>query len=190
MRRTHLLLLVGVAALSVAIFGFNLKLYKLNRQIKSQRDSLIRQELSTSAPAPGWVMPVIHGKKMDGKDPELDFQGSAEKMTIMLFDSVNCPACDQNWTFWDRLLSDEDITSRLVAVSNGPVSWAYIHQHPLISTNHMVVTELDPSIAKQMRMQAAPQTIYLEHGTVKKVWFGLLSDAEVKEIRNQMKMDD
>jgi len=41
-----------------------------------------------------------------------------------------------------------------------------------------------------MRMRATPQTIYVESGTVKKVWFGLLSNEDVKEITREMQIED
>ena len=40
-----------------------------------------------------------------------------------------------------------------------------------------------------MRMQVAPQTVYVEGGTVRKVWFGLLSDEDVKDVSAKMQAE-
>lgn len=189
MRKIHLILLVGIALLSVAVFGFNLTLQRLNREAKLQLDAQIDHEKLVNAPSPGWAMPRLKGSASDGRQEEIDLQRSAPKFTLLLFDPWNCGACDANWVFWNKLLADPEINSRfLILTAATSVSEEYWRQHQV--TRHPLQAGLDPDIAKQMRMQAAPQTIYLEKGTVKKVWFGLLSDENVKEITQTMRAED
>ena len=189
MRQSHLFLIAGVAVLSVAMFALNLKLYKVNAQVKSQLDRQIEMETRANSPSLGWAMPILHGKRIDGTDPAVDLQGSAPKMTLFVFDTSNCPACEQNWKFWDQLLADGDISHSFISVTTGSIPDDFLNQHPLVR-KHMLITNLDPNVAKPMHLQAAPQTIYMESGTVKKVWFGLLSDQDVQEISKDMQTED
>src|SRR5579863_5034129 len=189
MQKSHLALLAAVALLSVGMFGLNLRLAKRNRELKTQVDAQILGEKSTNAPLPGWIMPPLKVNTIDG-DPHgaIDLQHSAAKMTLLLFDPGD-PISDQNWKFWGQLLADPDLTYQFLPVTAAhTVSRDYLKRFQL--GHHAVEAGLDPDIAKQMRMQATPQTIYLEGGTVKKVWFGLLSDVEVKEIKSIMQEDD
>ena len=189
MRKTHLFLLVGVAVFSVVIFGLNLKLHRVNRHLKRQLDAQIQYAKLTSAPAPGWVMPPLKAKRLDGSAGDFNLQGSAPKITLLLFNPVNCPVCEANWIFWDRLFADPDSKYRFVLLTGADsIPKDYVERHDL--THHALRISVDPGILKQMRMKVTPQTIYVEGGTVKKVWFGLLSDADVKEINNEMKVED
>ena len=93
MQKTHLVLLLGVVILSMAMSGLNLELLRSNGRVKAQLDTQIRRELAASAPRPGWVLPSIKGKKRDGLPEEIILQASARKITLPVFDPVNCPAC-------------------------------------------------------------------------------------------------
>jgi hypothetical protein len=189
MRKTHLVLLVGVLALSFAIAASSLRLRRQNVALKSRLDAEISQEKALNAPLPGWAMPPLKGRKSDGAEAEIRLQNSAPKLTLLLFDPQNCKVCDQDWAFWNQLISDPDNGFAYLAVTAAPpVPRSYWADHH--TPRHSVIFSADPEVLKQMRMQATPQTIFMERGTVKKVWFGLLSDEDVKEIDQLMQTEE
>src|SRR5579863_4344921 len=157
MGKPQVVLLIGVAVLSVAICGLNLKLHAVNGRLKTQLNTEIAFALATKAPATGWAMPPLSGQRVDGSAIGIDLQHSYHSMVVLLFDPNNCPACEANWTYWDKLLADPDKARLLMFVTAASsVPTAYLRHYGL--EREFVMTGLDPGMLKQMRMQAAPQT--------------------------------
>ena len=110
-------------------------------------------------------------------------------MVLLLFDPSNCPACESNWKYWNKLLADPEKGRLLIAVTGAPsIPPDYLKRHQI--NLRYAVTDLDAGMLKQMRMETVPQTILLESGVVKRVWFGLLSDDDVKEIAGEIQVED
>lgn len=186
MVKTHLLLLAAVAALSVALFGFNLSLHARNRELEKQLNALLEREKFSNAPAPGWAMPQLSGKETNGNRIGIDFLDSAPTMTVLLFDPENCTACDENWLYWNKLRDDSDIGAHFMPITQAmSIPQDYRERHQI--KQHFFLTGVDSGILGQMRMRATPQTIFMERGVVRRVWFGLLSDEDVEEISKAMK---
>jgi len=111
----------------------------MNRQVEAKLNAQIQQALRTHAPLPGWSMPTLKGKTSRGQDEEIILQRSAPKIALLVFDPMNCPTCDANWTFWNKMLADAEISSRfLVLTTAASVPKEYWQQrhitsHPLLA---------------------------------------------------------
>jgi hypothetical protein len=188
MNRTQVILLTAVSALSLFALGVNLKLHLTNVRLRQQLSEIIAPELATAAPAIGWPIPQLNGM-IDGTAAGIDLQHSYHSMVLVVFSPINCPVCEANWKYWSRLLVDPDRAHLLMFITSAhSISEGYLQSHQM--QHSRVMFDLGPGILKQMRMETVPQTILLESGTVKKVWFGLLSDADVEAIGASIQVDE
>jgi hypothetical protein len=179
--------MIGLACLSLATLAVNLRLYRVNAQLARQLDTQLQAERLANSPQPGWVMPLFKATRLDGRDGTINFQFSAPKVAVLVF-NPNCPPCDQNWVFWNKLLANPDINQQILLITEAnSISPEYRQQHHLLA--HHVRIAVDPAIIREMRLGAVPQTVYLEGGTVRRIWFGLLSDDDVREIAQDINSD-
>jgi len=180
MRKSQIYLLALVGVLSVGLFIQNLRVHAMNSHLDNQLQEVLRGEILVSAPANGLTIPTLAGIDRNGQDISIDLPRSGAKLLVLVLDPADVMV-EHNFEFWNKLLADDRIHS--IVVTTSTVSADYLHTHPGIANRHII--RVAPDFAKEMHLEAAPQTIFLERGVVKKTWFGLLSDADVNQIKKE-----
>lgn len=135
------------------------------------------------APIGSTFPPKLPGHRPDGSPFEIYLSGSAP-LVLMLFDTDRA-VCDQNWPQWERLINDTEVGRQCLFIStSSQISQAYIEKHPAML--HIPLLRISPVDAQSLNLNYTPQTILVERGRVIGTWPGVLSDSDMKEIRNQL----
>ena len=183
MNKYSSILLLLLVLITAVLAAFDIAMEKQNRRLQARLGDLSEKDKIMNSPLPGWTMPILRGRKIDGREGGVDLQRSAPKMAVVVFKPEDCNVCDETMARLDGLLSDSNVGSSFILLTaSTTVPSTYRTQHHLQEI--YILTNVAREILAPMQMELAPQVIYVERGTVKKSWLGPLSEADVTEIRD------
>lgn len=183
--RVNIFLVAGILLVLIALGVINMKLQRrnieLDRQIEFTRAVLANAE----TPKPGTILPAeIPAILPTGGSGLLNIQYSTPKVVILLF-NPNCVACEDNWPYWDKLRHDENSGGAFLPVSTSQnISKSFLQEHHIAGA---VIGVVNQTLQKSLNMNATPQTILVDRGVVRRTWFGVLSNDDVRSILNALK---
>lgn len=182
--RVNVFLSAGVLLILIALAVINVTLQKRNSELVQQVD-FARTELSVAdSPKPGTMMPAELPvmPPTGGPSRMLNIRYSTPKLVLLLF-SPDCSVCEENWRYWDELRNDENSSGAFLPVSTSPnITNGYREKHHIAS-----VILLNRSLQESLNMSATPETILIVNGVVRRTWFGLLSDDDVRAVLTALK---
>lgn len=126
-----------------------------------------------------------------GETRPLEF-GQGEARTLLLVFSVQCGACEKTLPVWEEMVRNLGQVPglRIVGVQTDPSSGPGADPGTLLTPSvPFTVYRVDyqASADAMAQIPAIPATIVLDpHGVVEKVWFGILGDAQVDEVRTAL----
>jgi hypothetical protein len=183
--RVSVFLLAGVFLILIALGMINLRLQKRNTELGRQIEFTRTVLAAAEGPRPGTIFPAeIPAIAPTGGSAKINIPSSIPKVVILLFEP-NCTACEDNWRYWDKLRNEENAGGGFLPVSTSQnISKAYLEKHHIARSFIGVVNE---ALQKSLNIHATPQTILVENGIVRRVWFGVLSNDDVRDILNALK---
>ena len=170
-----------LAVCCLLLLGMNIALVRQNKILK---DQVSQPPLAMEAPV-GAQMPELKGFDPTGKPFSIAYGKDPRKVLVFVY-SPSCGFCTQNWPKWWQLFPDLNRSSvRPIGVDVSATSTMdYISRQ---FKDLPVVTQIDPKDVVDYRLHLTPQTILVdETGRVEKVWSGVLTDANVAEIKRMI----
>jgi hypothetical protein len=170
-------LLAAIALLAVGLTVADGILVARNRALQGELNRLMMTDL---APV-GATLPTLSGKQPDGSPMEVDLAQSAP-MLLFVF-SPTCQVCEQNWPNWAKFIGDPDIGRQYLLLSaHRSIPATYLADHH--AGTRVPLLGINPEIVRAFNLGATPQTLLVEKGRIVKAWPGVLSQSELKEIKN------
>lgn len=165
----------GFLFVLLALIVINIAVQMRNAQLSEH----LRILESSKGLSVGTALPEVKGADVTGPwSVDLTTGG---RRAILIFDPI-CKACEQNWPSWERLLSDKEISDRLLPISITPsLPPAFLAKHHVPEGKAYI--GLDPDF----KLEATPLTILQRNGFVEKTWVGVLSSSELKELTSALK---
>lgn len=181
--RVNIFVLAGAVLILTALAAINIALQKRNIELTRQVDFARRALSAADTPKPGTMMPAdLPVILPTGGSKILNIRYSTPRIVLLLF-SPNCSACEDNWSYWDKLRNDENSGGAFLPVSTSPdLTKRYREKHHIES-----FVLLNQSLQKSLNMTATPETILTENGIVRQTWFGVLSNDDVRAILDALK---
>jgi peroxiredoxin len=169
-----------LAACCLLLLGMNVALIRQNRILKEQ---ISQPPPSLEAPI-GAQMPELKGFDPTGRQFSIAYGKDPRKVLVFVY-SPSCQFCTQNWPKWQQLFPELDHAVRTIGVDVSATSTMdYIARQ---FKDLPVVTQVDPKDMVDYHLRLTPQTILVsETGKVEKVWSGVLTDANVAEIKSMI----
>lgn len=170
-----------LAACCLLLLGLDVALVRQNRTLKAQ---ISQPPPSLEAPI-GAQMPGLKGLDPSGRQFSIEYGKDPRKVLIFVY-SPSCGFCSQNWPKWQQLFGALDRAAvRPIGVDITATSTTdYIVRQ---FNDLPVVTQVDPKDVVNYRLHLTPQTILVDAtGRVEKVWSGVLTDADLAEIKHMI----
>ena len=172
---------VVLAACCLLLLGMNVALIRQNKTLKAQ---VSQPPPSLEAPI-GAQMPELKGFDPGGREISIAYGKDLRKVLVFVY-SPSCQFCTQNWPKWQQLFPELDRSAvRPIGVDVSATSTMdYIVRQ---FKDLPVVTKVDPKDMVDYHLHLTPQTILVNQtGKVEKVWSGVLTDANVAEIKGMI----
>jgi peroxiredoxin len=174
-------LMVACAALSVLVVLLAMQNLKLKKQIAAGGGHAAEEAVK-----PGESFGNLTLKDAAGSGRPLEF-GQGEERTLLLVFSVHCPACEQTFPVWDDLVRGLGSPPglRIVGVQTDRPDPDADPGSTVTASFPYDVFGLDYEHSDAMKhIPYIPATVVLDtKGVVEKVWFGLLTEDSVEEVR-------
>jgi hypothetical protein len=151
------------------------------REQRAVLDSFANRQAQT-LPAVGEGLPTLSGRKLTTGEDFSVVPASTELMTLLVF-RESCQYCEQNWKNWETLYNTPSNKMPIVFISgDSAVSASYRQKHPLLD-GHIALVGIKPEILASLKLGATPQTVLVVDGKVKRGWPGVLTDDDIKEVK-------
>ncbi len=182
--RVNVFLATGFVCAFLLVCAVNVVLQRRNEDLAKQRDSYRQYVAEINGPAEGTRLPDLTGTGPEGPW-KVSLEGPARSRAILLF-SVNCHYSDQNWASWETLLNDPEVGQlSLLLTTSQSIKPEYLALHNV--ANRKVLVGLDAQQQASFHLIATPQTIVERDGIVERVWPGVLTDSDIREIVTALK---
>ena len=169
---------VGLLVLLVILLGLQ------NRELKSRIAALSQQRVPETL-SPGDHVVSAEFRALEGGKELVQFDRPPSRHTLFVF-STTCPHCLKTLAHWKSLAERKGASNwRILGVSvdNQEATIKYIVENSL---NFEVVCA-DTSFTNPNKIFGVPQTITIdEHGMVKNIYAGELTESQVEGIREEM----
>lgn len=171
-----------VVALAAAIgfagiLALNFALIRQNRHLKAELAAP-----PALLPKIGTRIDQLAGVALDGSQARVLFDGQARRTLLFVF-STRCAVCNLNWPQWQAITRSVPSQNFRLVYANiqSPITQDYERQYGI--EHATVFAELDPRYESGLNLRLTPLTILLTpNGTVTRVWPGLLSQQEFREV--------
>jgi peroxiredoxin len=173
-----------VPTLGAALLASNVLLAHQNRELKAA----VRTPAKALELKPGVDVPVIAGADTEGNPLNFAYGEDARKTLVLVF-SPTCRSCKENMPNWQALIKGINRESfRIVAVSLKVDGVAeYLNQYHM--PDMPVVADLDARTRLAYNFALTPQTMLIDsEGKAEKVWTGVLSGRDKREVEEAMKV--
>jgi len=173
-----LALVVGFAVSDALLL---VRLHRLNAEIAST----VQVRKAATTPAIGQPVPQIQGTSLKDKQPSAVDPTSSPRLLLLVFRS-GCHYCQANWENWDKLFggSQQKLPVYMLTAEDA-LPTDFVDKHPLLKGVN-VLTGVDQEIFQDLNSKTTPQTILVVDGKVAKVWEGVLSKQDVRNINQQL----
>lgn len=104
--------------------------------------------------------------------------------TLLFLYSTECPICDLNWPFWERLARSPDANKYRIVYANiaGAMTDAYSQAHYFLPGAPVFAT-IDPRHKEAYRLSVSPALFVVgTDGVVKRLWLGRSDDDDKAKI--------
>jgi hypothetical protein len=168
--------LTGLVMLALVLTTADALLIAKNKALRRRVEGLI---MASFAPV-GATLPELSGKSVDGTPLDIDLVQSAP-LILLLFEP-SCAICDQNWPNWAKLTNDPQIGRQCLLVSANPkIPASYLERHQ--AGHRGALLGISPDIVRSFHLSSTPQTILVQSGRIVMTWPGVLSEADLREIK-------
>jgi len=149
----------------------------------------LKRELSAAGSQPellkeGDIVPSFWATTIDGRPEEISYN-EPRKLHLLLVFNTTCPACKENLPNWieiSRKLDSKSCALIGISLHKPKTTQKYVLEKGVPFT---VLVPRDSMFIKNYKSNAIPQTVLIESGgKVRKVWNGVLSSENKKEIAN------
>ena len=169
-------LMIACAALAV----MTLLLAYQNRKLKQELSRPATPQMPPDVLKVGDRFPSLALLDEGGNPVPVTF-GAGSGRTLLMFYSGTCPACRQTFPIWGALLQDPPTRARVYGVRIGPSA----ADMPLLPFPQHTPEDAGKSL--RGKVPFVPATVILDAGgTVERIWFGVLSEEEQKELRDRI----
>lgn len=157
--------------------------------ILASQNKELKKEISAAGRQPellkeGDAVPPFWATTVDGKSQEISYNESGRLHLLFVFNTT-CPACKENLPNWNEISQKRN--NRACAVVGVSFHSLELTKKYVLEkgVKFEVLVPRDSVFVKNYKPNAIPQTLLIERGgKVRKVWTGILSPENKKEIAN------
>jgi peroxiredoxin len=171
---TNVVLFVAVVIALVAIFSYSRK----NRSLAKEVSVLKMQVQELQQPEIGDVVPPIIGRDLQGGQIAVNYHD--QDKTLLLIFSTTCPACDLQFSEWNRLaakLKGKKVSMYGISLNNKEEATTFLQKK---LPEFPVLIPANQAMNRSYRANTVPQTMLVaKHGSVEWLKLGRLTEDDV-----------
>lgn len=174
----------------LALAGLVVLLALQNRRLKGQVTDM-QSELAVAEAgkdknllAVGDLFPAMDLQDGDGDAMSLAFDGGGAPRALLLFFSLDCPACQETLPIWEELYRDFDVPDvDVIAVRLGIPDTGPHHDGPM---GLPVFDPVDLDAVPVDRLLIPATLVVDSHGFVEGAWYGVPTDRHLGEMESML----
>jgi hypothetical protein len=117
----------------------------------------------------------------DGHPTKIDL-GPSSRVALLVF-REGCHFCAANWKNWEGLFETGSLDMNVILITaDKSLSQSYLDSHPLLRQKE-VVLGVSPAVLDSLNLEGTPQTIFVVDGKIMQNWIGVLSEEDLKNIK-------